>query len=105
MFGLVVRFSLRPGGAEGFDRLVARTLPLIASSEPGTLLYLTHTVDGDPDARIFYEVYRDRAAFDEHERQDHVRAFLSAREEFLSRPPRVEFVTIADGKGMPVGAP
>jgi quinol monooxygenase YgiN len=104
MFGLVVRFSLRPGAAEGFDQLVARTLPHIVSSEPETLLYLTHTVDGEPDARIFYEVYRDRAAFDEHERQDHVRAFLAAREEFLAGPPRVEFVTVAGGKGMPAGA-
>jgi len=43
-------------------------------------------------------------AADEHERQEHVRAFLSAREEFLSGPPRVEFVAVADGKGMPAGA-
>ncbi|SQE00675.1 Antibiotic biosynthesis monooxygenase [Parafrankia sp. Ea1.12] len=103
MFGLVVRFNLLPGAAGRFDRLVAETLPLIVSSEPGTLVYATHVVEGEPDARIFYEVYQDRAAFDEHERQEHVRRFLSAREEFLAGPPRVEFLTGVGGKGLPDG--
>jgi quinol monooxygenase YgiN len=103
MFGLVVRFNLRAGAVGRFDRLVAETLPLIVSSEPGTLVYTTHAVEGQPDARIFYEVYRDRAAFDEHERQEHVRRFLAAREEFLAGPPHVEFLTGIGGKGLPGG--
>ncbi|WP_163549725.1 putative quinol monooxygenase [Candidatus Frankia nodulisporulans] len=104
MFGLVVRFDLRPDAADGFDRLVAETAPLIATSEPGTLIYATQVVEGEPGARIFYELYRDRAAFDEHERQEHVRRFLAAREEFLAGPPRVEFLTGVGGKGLPGGA-
>ncbi len=104
MFGLVVRFDLRPDAATRFDRLVAETAPLIASSEPGTLVYSTQKVEGKPDARIFYELYRDRAAFEEHERQEHVCRFLMAREEFLAGPPRVEFLTGVSGKGLPDGA-
>ncbi|MCK9895197.1 putative quinol monooxygenase [Frankia sp. AgB32] len=104
MFGLVVRFDLRPGAADGFDRLVAETLPLIVSVEYGTLVYVMQAVAGEPDVRIFYELYRDRAAFDEHERQDHVCRFLAAREEFLVGPPRVEFLTGICGKGLPGGA-
>ncbi len=95
MFGLVVRFDLRLGAAVGFDRLVAETLPLIVSSEPGTLVYATQAVEGEPDVRIFYELYRDWDAFDEHERQEHVRRFLAAREEFL---------TGVGGKGLPGSA-
>lgn len=104
MFGLVVRFDLHPGAVDGFDRLVAETLPLILSSEPGTLVYTTQAVEGEPAARIFYELYRDRAAFEEHERQEHVCRFLAAREEFLARPPRVEFLTGVGGKGLSGGA-
>ncbi|WP_239335044.1 putative quinol monooxygenase [Frankia sp. CiP3] len=104
MFGLVVRFDLRSGAAGEFDRLVAETLPLIVSVEPGTLVYATQEVEGEPDVRIFYELYRDRVAFDEHERQEHVRGFLAAREEFLAGPPRVEFLTGVGGKGLPGGA-
>ncbi len=100
MFGLVVRFDLRPDSVDEFDRLVAETAPLIASSEPGTLVYATHQVDGEPDARVFYELYRDRDAFEEHERQEHVRRFLAKREMYLAGPPRVEFLDLVGGKGI-----
>jgi len=92
VFGLAVRFDLRPGASDAFDALIAETIPLIAHEEPGTIIYATHPVDGEPQARVFYELYRDRAAFDAHELQPHVRRFLAAREEFLAAPPRVEFL-------------
>jgi len=101
MFALVVRFPLRPGAGPAFDELIARTLQAIRVSEPGTLTYVSHAVEGDKDARIFFELYRDRYAFDEHERQPAVREFLLQREQYLAGPPRVEFLTPLDGKGLP----
>jgi quinol monooxygenase YgiN len=47
------------------------------------LLYVTHTVDDDPQTRSFYELYRVRAAFEAHEEQPHVRQFLSERERLV----------------------
>jgi quinol monooxygenase YgiN len=68
MFVLVVRFDLRDEvAAAQFDRLTREAVRRIAEREPGTLLYLTHHVDGEPLARVFYEVYRDREAFRAHE--------------------------------------
>jgi len=101
MFTLVVRFDLVPETADEFDRLVAATGNEIRAVEDGTLVYACHGVDGEPNARVFYEVYRDRAAFEEHERQPHVRHFLSERDRLLAKPPRVEFLTEPTGKGMP----
>ncbi|MFJ5778545.1 putative quinol monooxygenase [Streptomyces sp. NPDC093094] len=84
-FGLVVRFTLRDEKAAGeFDDLCARTLEGIKSSEPGTLTYVTHTPEGEPLVRVFYELYADRAAFDEHEAQTHTKHFLAEREQYLS---------------------
>lgn len=103
MFGLAVRFDLRPAVAEKFDALVAETLELIATTEPGTIVYTTHNVAGEPDARVFYELYQDRDAFEEHERQDHVRRFLAEREQYLAGPVRVEFLALVAGKGVPGG--
>ncbi|MGW6281100.1 putative quinol monooxygenase [Kribbella sp. NPDC055071] len=97
-FGLVVRFTLKEGAAASFDALVAETLIGIRSSEPGTLIYVNHGVDGEPNQRIFYELYRDRAAFDEHERQPHTRNFLTNRDALVDHV-EVTRLTTLDGKG------
>jgi quinol monooxygenase YgiN len=101
MFGLVVRFTLTKDGASGFDQLAKETVPSIQRHEPGTIVYATHTVEGQPDLRVSYELYRDRAAFDEHERQDHTRRFLAERERFLAGPPEVDFVSLQTAAGIP----
>lgn len=101
MFALVVRFDLKDAEAgEAFDRLVEETAKGIAEFEPGTLVYATHTVQDAPLSRIFYEVYRDREAFEEHERQPHTRRFLDQRENLVA-DFRVEFLEPAAAKGLP----
>ncbi|MCX4098113.1 putative quinol monooxygenase [Nocardia sp. alder85J] len=102
MFALVVRFDLHADRAAKFDELVASTVASILEKEPGTLVYATHRVEGEPLTRIFYEVYRDRAAFDEHERQPHTLRFLSERDQYVATA-RVEFLTPAATKGLPAG--
>jgi quinol monooxygenase YgiN len=100
VFGLVVRFFCKDeDAAAGFDELVAATAPGIRDKEPGTLVYLSHHVEGQPLQRIFYEVYADRAAFESHEEQPHTRHFLEQREQFLTGH-EVDFVTPVAGKGI-----
>jgi quinol monooxygenase YgiN len=98
-FGLLVRFVLRDGHAEAFDALVRQTLDGIRSAEPGTLVYASHTVADEPRQRIFYEIYRDRAAFEAHEEQEHVKHFLQARGEHVESFT-VDFLDITDAKGI-----
>jgi quinol monooxygenase YgiN len=104
MFGLVVRFNLIAGSGPAFDKLTAETVAQIRTAEPGTLVYACHEVEGDIDARVFYELYRDRAAFETHEQQAHVRRFLAEREQHLAGSPRVEFLNLLDGVGVPTDA-
>jgi quinol monooxygenase YgiN len=99
MFGLCVRFTCRDADrAAAFDQLVAETVPAIREREPGTLVYAVHRVDGKPLERIFYELYRDRAAFDAHEAQPHTRRFLDARGQYLASF-EVDFLSLLTGKG------
>ena len=84
-FGLVVKFTLKAGQEESFDNLVQETLAEIHAHEPGTLAYVSHVVHGAPSQRLFYELYRDRAAFEAHELQPHVRRFLDLRNEHVNR--------------------
>lgn len=99
MFGLVVRFTCKDrSSAEAFDRLVAETVEKIHSNEPGTLVYAVNRVDAEPLQRVFYELYRDRAAFDAHEEQEHTKKFLNEREQYLSTTA-VDWLTLLTGKG------
>jgi quinol monooxygenase YgiN len=100
VFGLVVRFDLKAGAGPSFDVLTNETVERIRTSEPGTLIYACHAVEGESDARVFYELYRDREAFEAHERQEHVRRFLKEREQYLTAT-RVEFLALQAGKGTP----
>jgi quinol monooxygenase YgiN len=92
-----VRFTVRPGAETEFDRLVAETAAGIRASEPGTLIYACHHVEGELRQRIFYELYRDRAAFEAHEESAHTRRFLAEREPLLESKA-VDFLALADGK-------
>jgi len=99
MFGLMVRFTCKDEASAGaFDQLVNETIGKIETQEPGTLVYAVHRVDGQPLQRIFYELYRDRAAFDAHEEQEHVKRFLGAREELLASV-EVDWLDLQVGKG------
>ncbi|MFE4970948.1 putative quinol monooxygenase [Kitasatospora sp. NPDC056651] len=98
-FALVVRFVAHDAtAARAFDRLAEAALEGIRAKEPGTLLYLNHTVPDEPNVRLFYELYADHAAFEEHERQPHVRRFLAERGQYLESF-EVTFLDTMSGKG------
>ncbi len=84
--------------AEAYDKLVAETIEAIKAGEPGTLVYASHTVEGQPLQRIFYELYRDRAAFEAHEASPHTRRYLEARGQYLAST-EVDWLTLQTGKG------
>jgi quinol monooxygenase YgiN len=75
-FGLVVRFTLKPGQAQAFDAMMRDTVAGIAAHEPRTLAYAVHELDGEPDVRVFYELYASEEALAEHESQPTTRQFL-----------------------------
>lgn len=81
---LVVTHVVMPGHEAEFDALVERTVAGVRQHEPGTLVYVSHTDAADPALRVFYELYRDREAFEAHEQQEHVRTFLAERPQHVS---------------------
>jgi quinol monooxygenase YgiN len=99
MFGLCVRFTCKDeASAEGYDQLVAETVEAIKANEPETLVYASHLVDGQPLQRIFYELYRDKAAFEAHEAAPHTRRYLDQRDQYLAST-EVDWLTLQTGKG------
>lgn len=99
MFSIAVRFDLKDAAAaEEFDALVAQMLPEIAANEAGTLIYATHTVENEPLARVFYELYADRDAHAAHEKQPHMEAFFAARPRLVANT-RAEMMTLGPATG------
>ena len=66
-----------------FDRLMRQAVKDVREHEPGTLIYITHTVPDAPMQRILYEVYRNRAAYDTHEQRSYTSKFETDRQRFL----------------------
>ena len=99
MLGLCVRFTCKDeAAAEAYDKLVAETIEAIKADEPGTLVYASHLVDGQPLQRIFYELYKDKAAFEAHEAAPHTRRYLDQRSQYLAST-EVDWLTLQTGKG------
>ena len=99
-FALVVRFALKPGRAEEFDAMMRDTVAGIAAREPHTVAYAVHALEGEPDVRVFYELYESEAAMAEHESQPTTRAFLDRVDDFTTsvEVQRLHLVT-ATGTG------
>jgi quinol monooxygenase YgiN len=102
MFALVVRFDIRDeDSAKQFDQLTAEVVEKIRSQEPGTLVYATATVEGEPLARVFYEVYADKEnAFRAHEVAAYVLEFHAKKNPLLV-DHRVEFLAPGFAIGLP----
>lgn len=102
MFALVVRFNIRDEeSAVRFDQLTADVVEQIRIREPGTLVYATAMVEGEPLARVFYEVYADKEiAFQAHETAPYVNEFHAKKNPLLV-DHRVELLAPGVAKGLP----
>jgi quinol monooxygenase YgiN len=78
-YGRILIFTLIEDRVADFDRLAEQTAEQVRTGEPGTLVYVIHLVPNAPLQRIFYEIYRDPAAFDGHESQPYMQRFVAER--------------------------
>lgn len=79
----MVIFTLLDDKVGDFDRLAEQTAEQVRIGEPDTFVYVIHTVPGAPLQRIFYEIYRNRAAFDVHEDRPYTRQFSTERRSYV----------------------
>jgi quinol monooxygenase YgiN len=78
-YGRILIFTLLDDRVADFDRLAEQAAEEVRTGEPDTLVYVIHLVPNAPLQRIFYEIYRDRAAFDSHEGQPYMQRFVAER--------------------------
>jgi quinol monooxygenase YgiN len=72
-----------------------------AQDEPGTVAYVSHTIEDEPDSIYLYEVYASEEARAEHANGAGVAALRAALPAVLATPSAVSRVTIHGGFGVP----
>jgi quinol monooxygenase YgiN len=83
LFGQIAIYTLLEDRVEEFDRLSERVVEQVRSREPDALVFIVHAVPSAPMQRILYEVYRDRAAYQQHVRLPHVMQFETDRRPYV----------------------
>jgi quinol monooxygenase YgiN len=90
MFGQITIYTLLDDRLDEFDRMTERVVEQVTSLEPSTLVYIVHAVPTAPMQRILYEVYRDRAAYDEHLAQPYVARYIAERRSMVLATNAIE---------------
>jgi quinol monooxygenase YgiN len=81
-FVLAVTWVARPGEEARIEEIL-RTVAPLSRAERGCLQYVAHRSTQDPRRFFLYEVYRDEAAFSEHNESEHFKRYVLG--EALSR--------------------
>jgi quinol monooxygenase YgiN len=104
LYGQIAIYTLLDESAEDFERLASEVVEQVRTREPNTLVYVMHGVPAAPMQRILYAVFRDEAAFDEHERQPYIRQFEEEREQYVLATNVIE-LGVKQAKFAPAGGP
>jgi quinol monooxygenase YgiN len=108
-YGRILIFTLLEDRVTDFDRLAEEAAEYVRTGEPDTLVYVIHLVPNAPLQRIFYEIYRDRTAFDSHESQPYMQRFVAERRTCVLATNvielRLKYAKVAPLPGPPPPAP
>jgi quinol monooxygenase YgiN len=66
MITLIAKLTVKPGKMEEAKAILKEVVPRIREAEPGCLEYIPHTVRGEDNTLMFYEIYRDKDALKAH---------------------------------------
>jgi len=77
---VVAKIRAAKGKGDALAALLKEQVAAVRRAEPGCLVYRPHRSTKDPDLFIFYEHYKDDAAFDLHRKAPHLAAYRERRE-------------------------
>jgi quinol monooxygenase YgiN len=78
--GLVVTafWEAKPGETEALVDIIRKFLPQ-AQREPGVKAFQIHQSTAEPHKFFFYEVFKDEAAFAEHQQSEHFKTLIAGQ--------------------------
>jgi quinol monooxygenase YgiN len=81
VLAVVAKIRAAKGKGDALAALLKEQVAAVRKAEPGCLVYRPHRSTKDPDLLIFYEQYKDDAAFEVHRTAPHLAAYRERREE------------------------
>ena len=100
MLTVVAKIKVKADQAAAFEAQVQKMLAHVRENEPGTLTYVCHRSTADPTVYLFYEVYRDQAAFAAHGGSPAMQTFFGAMRGIVDGRPELEmYEAIGEARG------
>lgn len=77
---VVAKLRAAKGRGDALAALLEEQAEAVRKAEPGCLVYRPHRSTTDPELFLFYEQYRDEAAFEAHRKAPHLARYRERRE-------------------------
>jgi quinol monooxygenase YgiN len=91
---VVAQWEAKDGQADRIADILSRFLPE-AQREPGAKLFLISRARDNPAQFLFYELFRDEAAFKAHQESDHFKTYIAGQAlPLLARRERTQYALI-----------
>ena len=91
---VVAQWEAREGQADKVAEILQRFLPE-AQSDPGAKLFLISRGKENPDQFLFYELFRDEAAFKAHQDSAYFKTYIAGQAlPLLSKRERAQYVLL-----------
>jgi quinol monooxygenase YgiN len=88
---VVAQWEARDGEADRVAEILSRFLPE-AQKEPGAQLFLISRAKDNPAQFLFYELFRDEAAFKTHQESAHFKTYIAGQAlPLLARRERIQY--------------
>jgi quinol monooxygenase YgiN len=93
---MVVKFKVKEGMNEAFEKAFRDMEKGVASSEPGNITYDLFRLAGDPQTYVVFEHYKNPAAVAAHGKSDHGKKLIAALSGLLDgRPDAMRLVFVS----------
>ncbi|MGJ4941674.1 putative quinol monooxygenase [Bradyrhizobium sp. HKCCYLS1011] len=88
---VVAQWQAKDGEADRVAEILSRFLPE-AQKEPGAQLFLISRAKDNPAQFLFYELFRDEAAFKAHQESEHFKTYIAGQAlPLLARRERMQY--------------
>lgn len=95
---LIARIKAKQGSEGALEQAFRDMIKKVRAAEPGCQAYVLHKSNQDPTQFVWYEVYSDQAAFDNHRKTEHMKEMGGRIADLLDGRAQVEILTELDRK-------